>query len=299
MLYLKELQVGQFKNIREERLVFGQQYICFTGNNGVGKTNMLDAIHYLSIGKSYFNPIDHQNILDGENYFNLRGFFSKNEEPYDVFVGFVSGKRKKLKKNGVDYERLSEHVGNFPVVMITPYDNSLITGGSEERRRFVDAIISQIDKTYLHNLIDYNKAIKQRNAQLKWMFEQNLSDHSLLQAFDKVLVESGNYIHEKRKSFAVEFSGLFDEYYTQISEGRETVSLNYKSKLETQDMKGALAQNLKKDLVTHRTNAGIHKDEIELKIFDFPAKRFASQGQQKSFLLSMKLAQFNLFRKHK
>ena len=292
MIFLKKLNIANFKNLKSVELSFKNKYICFAGNNGVGKTNLLDSIYYLSIGKSYFNSIDKQNILHEENYFNLKGNYSRKDENVEIFCAFTN--RKKITINGNNLEKLSDIVGEIPIVIVTPYDNTLITGGSEERRRFLDMIISQLDKNYLTKLVEYNRTLKQRNAQLKILFENRSKDTSLIEVYDTKLIETGNFIFEKRKSFLENFTAKFYKYYSNISEDKENVQIAYASQLKDNDFEEILKSGFEKDFITQRSNYGIHKDDLELSIFDYPAKKFASQGQQKSFLLALKLAQFDI-----
>ena len=299
MLFLKELHSTNFKNLDSLDLHFDSKYVCFAGNNGAGKTNLLDAIHYLAMGKSYFNSIDAQNIRYEESFFNLQCKLERKQEEFDLFCAFVQGMKKKLRNNGKEYEKLADHVGEFPVVIVTPYDNSLISGGSEERRRFLDMIISQMDKTYLDNLLKYNRLLLQRNAQLKKMSEQHLHDRKLLGVYDQMLHEKGQFIYERRLEFVSKFSVLTLDYYSKISDSKEQIYLSYQSQLSEKKLLELFEDNFQKDLHTQRTNVGIHKDDLELNIHGYAAKRFASQGQQKSYLLSMKLAQFKLMKDNK
>lgn len=296
MLFIKELYTENFKNLKSAKIKFDSKYVCFAGNNGAGKTNLLDAIHYLAMGKSYFNSIDLQNINYHKDYFNIKCRIEKQGEDFDLFCAYVKGLKKKIKKNEVEYERLSEHVGQFPVVIVTPYDNSLITGGSEERRRFLDMIISQYDSEYLESLFTYNRILQQRNAQLKTMFETGQQNASLLGIYNIQLCEPGEQIYRKRKEFVKVFCDLTLKYYGQISNQKEEISLNYKSQLDDNSLEKQLCESFQKDFYTQRTNVGVHKDDLPLFIHHVPAKRFASQGQQKSYLLSMKIAQFNILK---
>ena len=296
MLFLKELHSENFKNLQSFDIKFDSKYVCFAGNNGAGKTNLLDAIHYLAMGKSYFNSIDQQNINYEKDFFNISCSIEKHGEAHALFCAFVKGMKKKIKKDGVDYEKLSDHIGQFPVVMVTPYDNSLITGGSEERRRFLDMIISQFDSEYLNALISYNRLLLQRNAQLKHMFEHENRNAALLDVYNAQLLKPVQLIFTKRQKFIDEFCELTLKYYAQISNQSEQISLKYKSQLIDASLHDLWKESFQKDYFTQRTNVGVHKDDLELEIHGYPAKRFASQGQQKSFLLSMKLAQFSIIK---
>lgn len=292
MLQLKELHIVNFKNLKQLNLNFETKFTCFVGNNGVGKTNLIDSIYYLSIGKSYFNSIDQQLIRHDETYFNLKGKYLINDETHEIFCAYVNGAKKKIKRNGNDYEKLSDHIGLIPVVIVTPYDNELIMGGSEERRKFVDIILSQLDVKYLKALMLYNKTLKQRNAQLKYMFESEMTDATLIDIYDVQLSKNAKYIYEKRDLFVKDFMPVFEKFYAQLSNSHEDVSVQYNSQLADINYYELLKQNFKKDLIANRTTIGPHKDDLDIGISGYPARKYASQGQQKSILLALKLAQY-------
>jgi len=298
MLFLKHLKVHNYKNLTEIDLDTSAEIVCFTGNNGMGKTNLLDTIYFLSIGKSYFITSDPFNIKHGEDYFNIYGQFEINSQSTEIFCGFANGKKKKLKINNKEYNRLADHVGKIPVVIITPYDHVLISGGSEERRKFLDFVLSQTDHRYLEHLIEYNKALKHRNARLKYMAENNIHDSSLIKIYDSILLSSGIEIFNKRQEFINEFTYLFAELYNYISSNKEKVVLNYDSQINEESFNNLLQKSLNTDIKLQRTYYGIHRDDLDIKISNLPAKKFASQGQQKTVLLSLKLAQIEYFKRH-
>ncbi len=285
-----------FKNYENLTLEFSPKINCFIGDNGVGKTNLLDAVFYLSFCKSYFNSIDTLNILNGETFFSITGIFNKNEENIDDKVQCVQRKnyKKIFKVNGKEYSRLSEHIGLYPVIMVSPSDQNLVNGGSEERRKFIDRIISQFDKNYLNAIINYNKALLQRNTLLK-KYSQNKQtfNYSILEVWDEHLIKYGTIIFEKRKKFINNFIGVFNEYYNFISNSKEQVYMDYESQLFTKSFDTLLKESFDKDKAFEYTTTGIHKDDINFKLGNMNLKIFGSQGQQKSYILAMRLAQFD------
>ncbi len=299
MLTLGQFEIENYKNLEKVELTFDKQFSCFVGKNGAGKTNLLDAIYYLSFSKSHFQNNDPLNILSGKDYFTLKGKFLLQQKEEEIFCGFAKGRKKKLSRNGDDYETLSAHIGLLPLVIITPDDNSLITGGSEERRKFIDMLISQLDQEYLASLMRYNKALKQRNALLKSMMESGKKNPALVEVYDHELATNGTYIYNSRSKFQEPFSELFLDYYRSIANSGEDIGIKYQSDLANTDFKQLLKVNFDRDFLLQRTDAGIHKDDLVLEIHGYPAKKFASQGQQKTLLLALKLAQYELIKKHK
>jgi DNA replication and repair protein RecF len=297
-MYLKNLRLTNFKNYQEAHLDFTDKINCFVGANGAGKTNLLDAVHYLSFCKSYFNPIDSQNINHEKDFFAIHGIYLKNGDETTGKVSCVQkrNQRKQFMQNGKEYDRLADHIGLYPLVMISPYDRDLINDGSEARRRYIDSVISQFDKIYLDDLINYNKALYQRNSQLKEFAERRYFDRSLLEIWDEQLIKYGTEIHLKRTSFIREFLPVFNQYFSIISGDRETVSITYDSQLHQQPFKELLSTSLDKDRALRYSSAGIHKDDLIFEIGSYPVKRFGSQGQQKSFVIAIKLAQFEYTR---
>ncbi|MBE9485049.1 MAG: DNA replication/repair protein RecF [Bacteroidetes bacterium] len=299
-MYLQNLNITNFKNYAEADASFSPKINCFTGDNGTGKTNLLDAIYYLSFCKSYFNPVDTQNIKHEENFFAIHGQFIRNGDSSDkVSCVQRSGERKLFKLNDKPYDRLADHIGAFPLVMISPYDRDLINEGSEIRRKLIDSVISQFDKVYLDDLINYNKALQQRNSLLKQFSERNFFDQAMLEIWDEQLSRLGSEIYSKRKVFIERFIPIFQKYFDFISEGKEQVSIEYESHLHDTEPGKLLASTLSKDRMLRYTTAGIHKDDLRFSIFDYPVKKFGSQGQQKSFVIAIKLAQFDYTKEEK
>lgn len=294
-MMLQDLALTGFKNYSQISLDFDSNcFVGFTGPNGVGKTNLLDAIHYLSLGKSYFNPTDRQNIRDGEQFFNVKGHFQKAEQVHEVFCSYMPGRKKIIKHNGSPYEKISNHVGAFPNVIITPYDVKLINEGSEERRRFLDSIISQIDRNYLQQISQYQRYLNQRNARLKEMAESGSFDGSLLSVYDEKIAPLADAIYQRRNQFLEAFNPVFNRYYAWLSNHQEPVALSYSSPLATDNLENLFRQNQEKDRALQRTTTGIHRDDLVFTLQERSLKRFGSQGQQKSFLVALKLAQYEM-----
>lgn len=290
-MIIKELNIINFKNIAEATLVFSPGFNCFVGNNGVGKTNILDALYQLSMCKSYFNLPDSQNIRHNEPFFVVQGKYEREGEQMEVYCGVKRGQKKVFKKNQKAYEKLSGHIGLLPLVMISPEDILLIEGGSEERRKLVDGIICQCDRDYLNNLIRYNKVLAQRNSLLKSAAGKFLDSESL-DIWDEQLAECGELIMQKRVDFLMEFSRVFQDHYHVLSLGRETVTLEYKSSVKGGDMLAALRASVERDRMMTYTTTGVHRDDIVLSIGEYPVKKIGSQGQKKTFLIALKLAQY-------
>jgi len=299
-MFLQKLTLSNFKNYDEADLAFSEKINCFTGNNGVGKTNILDAIYYLSFCKSYFNLIDGQNIRHGEAFFALHGYYHYPENtPDHISCSYKSDHRKVFKINGKEYERLADHIGNFPLVMISPYDRDLINDGSELRRRYIDSVISQFDHAYLDMLISYNKALQQRNALLKQMAEKRYFDEITLSVLSGRLESFGTPVYQKRTAFINDFNPLFEGFYQFLSGNAERVGIQYNSRLAEKSLMELLKEGLEKDKLYRYTTAGIHKDDLDFTISGYPLKKLGSQGQQKTFVIALKLAQFEFTRKVK
>jgi len=293
-MYLKKLSLTNFKNYSQADYQFSDKINCFVGNNGVGKTNLMDAIHYLSFCKSYFNPIDSQNIRHQEDYFAIHGTCIRNDNSTDHIQCIQKrNHRKKFLLNTKEYERLADHIGQFPLVMISPYDRDLINDGSEIRRKYIDSVISQFDKFYLDDLINYHKALFQRNALLKAFSEKHYYDSGELEIWDEQLIRLGTGIYEKRKDFLGRFIPIFRHYFSFISCADESVDIRYVSQLSEGGFSALLADALSRDRSAQFSTVGIHKDDLEFMILGYPVKRFGSQGQQKSFVIAIKLAQFD------
>lgn len=290
-MVLQELNIVNFKNITGSALNFTTGFNCFVGKNGVGKTNVLDAIYHLSMCKSFFNLPDAQNIRHGEPFFVIQGKYLRDGDKVDVYCGIKRGQKKVFKRNQKVYDKLSEHIGLLPLVMISPEDFVLIEGGSEERRKLMDGIISQCDRDYLHQLICYNKALLQRNSLLKASVGKRL-DTEVLELWDEQLVTSGEIVMKKRKDFLEEFKTVFQLYYEQLSLGREKVELKYKPSVNSGDYKSSLREAIERDRLLTYTTVGIHRDDLALNIGDYPVKKTGSQGQKKTFLIALKFAQY-------
>lgn len=291
-MYLKQLSIVNFKNVGESTLTFSTKYNCFIGNNGVGKTNVLDAIYHLSMCKSYFNLRDSQNIRHGEPFFVLQALYNRGGEEVSIYCGLKNKGKKVIKRNKKLYEKYSDHIGFLPLVMVSPEDAILIDGTSEERRRLIDTIISQNDREYLHELINYGRTLQQRNALLK-SYAGRPIDSDMIEIWDDKLAECGESIITKRTTFLKEFAPLFQQYYELVSLGREQVRLEYKRSVnENCSMKAALRERLERDRILTYTSVGIHRDDLELSIGEYPVRKFGSQGQKKSFLIALKLAQY-------
>jgi DNA replication and repair protein RecF len=297
-MILQSLTLLNYKNFETESFDFDPRINCFVGNNGIGKTNVLDAIYHLSFGKSYFNPITSQNIKHGEDFFVVEGLYSKNGKDEKIVVSAKRGQKKIIKRNGKAYERFSEHIGFLPAVIISPADRDLIIEGSETRRKFMDGVISQGDAQYLRDLISYNKVLTQRNSLLKYFAANNTHNQDTLDIYNDQLDKYGSGIYKKRVAFLEEFTPIFLKRYQSISNSKETVDLVYKSQLEDGNLKSLLEENISKDKITQYTNYGIHKDDLLFEIEGYPVKKFGSQGQQKSYLISLKLAQFDFVKAH-
>ena len=295
-MHLKTLNLINYKNFKNQTFEFNSKVNCFVGSNGVGKTNILDAIYHLSFGKSYFNPITSQNIKHGEDFFVVDGRYSKDLKEEKIIVSLKKGGKKVIKRNSKPYNRFSDHIGLLPLVIISPVDRDLITEGSDLRRKFIDGVISQNDKIYLDQIIRYNKILFQRNSLLKQFYLSRTFDHDTIEIYDEQLSKIGNLIFNKRKEFLELFSPIFFEKYSNISNNKEKVNLNYKSQLKNHRLQDLLISNIEKDKVLQYTSAGTHKDDIEFLIGNYPIKKFGSQGQQKSFLIALKLAQYEVLK---
>ena len=296
-MYLKNLSLLNYKNIAEANYQFDPKINCFTGKNGVGKTNVLDAIYHLAYGKSYFNPLALQNIKHGEEFFVIDGTFEKNGRKEQIVCSLKRGLKKVLKRNSKAYDKFSEHVGFIPLVIISPSDNDLITEGSETRRKFLDTVISQSDPAYLQELINYQKVLAQRNALLKYFALNHTFDKDTLYIYNAQLDSMGQNIFEKRREFLADFVPIFNKHHEAITDSAETVSLLYDSQLHNKTLAALFEENLQRDRVLQYTSVGIHKDDLLFEIEGHPIKKFGSQGQQKSFLIALKLAQFEFIEK--
>lgn len=296
-MFLKKISLFNYKNFSEATFEFDTKINCFVGKNGIGKTNILDAIYHLANGKSYFNPLAVQNIKHNEEFFVVDGEFEKNDRNEQIVCSLKKGQKKILKRNGKLYEKFSDHIGFIPLVIISPADRDLITEGSETRRKFIDSVISQLDNQYLQQLIQYQKTVAQRNALLKYFALNHVFEKDTLVIYNEQLNELGQSIFEKRKDFLEKFIPIFNNYYQEISNGSETVQLVYQSDLSEKNTLTLLEENLSKDRALQYTSVGVHKDDLSFEIDNHPIKKFGSQGQQKSFLIALKLAQFDFVKK--
>mgnify|MGYP002628847634 CR=1 FL=1 len=297
-MHLHKIVLHNFKNYPEGEFVFSDKINCFVGNNGVGKTNLLDAIHYLSFCKSYFNPSDAQNIRHEADFFAIQGnYYRQNDTIEQLQCIQKRNQRKKFLYNKKEYDRLADHIGQFPLVMISPYDRDLINDGSDLRRRYTDSVIAQFDKLYLDDLINYNKALHQRNTLLKSFVEKRYFDAETLDIWSEQMVALGTNIFQRRSDFLKEFIPLFQHYFSFISGGKEKVDMNYQSQLHAGPLSGLMKQAVERDRSALFSTVGIHKDDLEFLMDGFPLKRYGSQGQQKSFVIAVKLAQFEYTRK--
>ena len=293
-MIIGKLSVLNYKNIRQAEIEFSFKMNCFFGNNGMGKTNLLDAIHYLSFCKSHINTPDLRVVHNGEELCVLQGFYDYDGKEEDIFCAIRNGQRKQFKRNKKEYERLSEHIGLLPLVMISPADGDLIHGSSEERRRFIDMIISQYDKPYLHALIQYNKALMQRNILLR---NQN-NDVSVYEAIEMQMATYGLQIFEKRVMLIDRLIPVFNEYHHVICNSGETVGLSYVSQLTDENFLSVLKNSRAKDLLLGYSSVGIHKDDVEMILDRQLIRRIGSQGQNKTCLIALKLAQYDFFIAH-
>lgn len=295
-MYLDELHILNYKNIREAQLHFADKLNCFVGLNGQGKTNILDAIYLLSFTKSAYNAIDSMNITHGEEMAMVQGVYQEGEEPITITCGMKRGQKKQLRNGKKDYKRMVDHIGLLPLVMVSPQDGRLIEDGSDDRRRFLDVVISQHNKEYLNRLNTYNALLKQRNALLKEESEKEAvcqcrDISSLLEVYELQMVPQAEYIYQERSRFVEQFIPLFQEIYSELSGDAEQVSLRYISQLQDRNLAEAYVRTRERDRILGWTSQGIHKDEIEMLLGEYPLKRVGSQGQQKTYLLAMKLAQ--------
>ncbi len=292
-MFLEQLKLTDFKNYREAELKFSEKINCFIGNNGAGKTNLLDAIYYLSFCKSYFNLLDQQNIRHGSEFFAVHGTYRFNGDPNIVSCIQRRNQKKVFRFNKKEYDRLADHIGKIPLVMISPYDRDLINEGSEFRRKFMDGMISQFDPLYLDHLLHYNKVLQYRNSLIRQCIEAGHTDQALFSLYDEQLAVSGQFLYERRKEFQQSFIPIFRQYYALVSNSAEEVNVLYDSTLHQIPIAESLKKNFAYDLQMRYTTFGIHKDDLDFRIGNYPLKKFGSQGQQKSFIIAIKLAQFD------
>jgi DNA replication and repair protein RecF len=295
-MYIQELSLVNFKNFEHAQFKFANGLNCFIGNNGAGKTNLMDAIYYLSFCKSFLNPVDAQNIRFDQDFFMIQGKYSRLDSEETIYCGLKRNQKKAFKRNQKEYKKLSEHIGLLPVIIVTPLDTNLISGGSEERRRFIDSVISQYDAVYLDHLIRYNRALQQRNNLLKQFAGPASFQLELIEIWDDQLVKYGQLIHAGRMNFIDKLKPVFQHYYQLISGGKELVELKLQSDLLTKDFAQLLKDSISRDRMLQYTSSGIHKDDFEFELADYPIKKFGSQGQKKTYLVALKLAQFDFMK---
>lgn len=291
---LEKLHLMNFKNYADAEVHLQGTIHCFLGKNGSGKTNLLEAIHYLSFTKGSFYANDLANVRHGQDQFLINGLFEKNGKRMEVACSFSSERRKNVSENGKEYSRFSEHIGKYPIVLVAPNDIELIWNGGEVRRKFFDTLLSQLDKEYLENLIRYQAHLRQRNSLLRMFADKGPIDSDLLDSYDEKIVAAGTVLYNKRAGFVQEYLPLVSDRYNFLASGlTETVGLAYLSDLEKVDFKKELDGKLNRDIALGRTSVGIHRDDFLFTLNGFELKRFGSQGQQKSFLIALKLAEFD------
>ena len=294
-MILKRISILNYKNLEQVELDFSPKMNCFIGQNGMGKTNLLDAVYYLSFCKSATNPIDSQNMMHHQDFFVIQGFYeTESGDIEEIYCGMKRRQKKQFKRNKKEYTRLSDHIGFIPLVMVSPSDSELISGGSEERRRFMDVVISQYDKEYLEALIRYNKALQQRNTLLK--NEQGF-DEELMEVWEEMMAASGEVVYRKRCAFIEEFIPIFQAFYSQISQNKEEVGLVYESHAQQGDLLQLLKESRQRDQIMGYSLKGVHKDDLLMQLGDYPIKKEGSQGQNKTYLIALKLAQFDFLRR--
>ncbi len=295
-MHLKHLQLINFKSWSEAEFDFSPKLNCFVGLNGGGKTNLLDAIHYLCLSKSYFGNRDNRNIKQGSDFFMLEGNFERKKEAEKISCSLKKGAKKVLKRNKKEYEKLADHIGLFPAVVISPYDRDLITDSSDTRRRFLDNVISQGNSEYLFHIMRYNKALQQRNSLLKFFAANHNFDAEALDLYDQQLIEHGTYVAQKRAEFCDQLRPRIEFYYRFISSDQEAAEIDYRSQFLNQDPAQGLRENLERDRVLQYSAWGVHRDDLKFRLNDRSVRDYGSQGQQKSYLIALKLAQYEFIR---
>jgi len=294
-MFLKNISILHFKNIQSANLDLSPKLNCLIGHNGAGKTNFLDAVYYLSFCRSFYNSIDSQLISHDQDFYMIEGLYeTDNGEPECIYCGMKRGSKKHFKRNKKEYKKLSQHIGFIPLVFVSPSDTSLIEGGSEERRRLMDMVISQYDVAYMEALSNYNKALQQRNALLKM---ENEPDLTLMEIWENEMAVNGEIIFKKRASFVQELIPIFQHIYQQISEQKEAVSLNYVSHCQRGPLLEVIQRDRFKDRAIGYSLHGIHRDDLEMLLDGYQMKREGSQGQMKTFVLALKLAQFDFLKR--
>ncbi|MGQ8335450.1 DNA replication/repair protein RecF [Sunxiuqinia sp. A32] len=295
-MYIEQLSLVNYKNLQEVDLQFSANLNCFIGNNGAGKTNLMDAIYYLSFCKSFLNSIDGLNISHGEDFFVVQGKYHRLESEENIYCGLKRNQKKHFKRNKKEYKKLAEHIGLLPLIIITPSDIDLIMGGSDERRKFLDGLIAQYDQVYLDQLLRYNRALLQRNKLLKEFAVNRYFQEESLEVWNDQLVLYAEQIHQKRVEYIQKLQPVFQQYYELISSGKEPIQLQHQSQLYDDDFSSLLKNSIAKDRALQYTSTGIHKDDILFMLGDYPIRKLGSQGQKKTYLVALKLAQFDFIK---
>ena len=294
-MILNRITILNYKNLEQVELSFSPKLNCLFGRNGMGKTNLLDALYFLSFCKSAGNPVDSQNIRHEADFFMIQGFYEeKNGELEEIYCGMKRRQKKQFKRNKKEYSRLADHIGFIPLVMVSPADQELILGGSEERRRFMDVVISQFDKAYLEALIRYNKALAQRNVLLK---SDLPVDEELFSVWEEMMAQAGEVVFAKREAFIREFTPIFQDFYAYISQDHEAVTLTYESHARDTSLYEVIRQSRQRDQIMGFSLKGIHKDQLVMQLGGYPLRREESQGQNKTYLVALKLAQFDFLKR--
>lgn len=297
-MHLAQIDLLDFKNYEELSLGFSPKINVLVGVNGIGKTNLLDAVYHLCLGKSAFNKMDQQNIRHGAAFYMIKGVFEKEGKQETVRCSYQTSKKKSLRLGEKEYERISDHVGHLPIVLMSPSDADLVREGSEIRRKYFDSILGQLNKNYLQLIIRYSHTLKQRNALLKHFAELNYFDADLMAPYNAVLIDIGKQVAQQRQELLSQFEPIFQQHYQAISQEREAVSLSYDTQALGDDFEQLFTQAKDKDLVLKYTTKGIHRDDYGFGIEGYPLKKFGSQGQQKSFVVALKLAQFDFMHQY-
>lgn len=296
---LNKLSIVNYRNIGSADMALSAGVNCFVGINGAGKTNILDAIYYLSFCKSLGGLADSMNVRHGEPFFVLQGAYDAHSGHEDIYCGFKPGQKKQFKRNKKEYQRLADHIGLLPLVVISPADESLISDSAEARRKYADSVISQCDKSYMESLMAYNRLLTQRNALLKQMAAAERPDPGLLDVFDQQLARHGNVISAKRRDFVGWLRPVVESLYGQIADGHEAVGMTYNTCTDRYDLYGGLVEARQRDLILGYTSRGVHKDDIDITMDGYQIKRVGSQGQRKSFVIALKLAQYHYLTERK
>ncbi len=298
-MHLENLRLVNYKNYEGLDIELNPSINVFVGRNGSGKTNLLDAVYFLALTKSAFAATDLQCIRQGESFAMLSGRFREDDKVLEISTGIQPGTKKVFRVNGTEYEKLSDHIGRVPLVLMAPDDTDLVREGSESRRKFFDGIISQVDKVYLETLIRYSQALKNRNSLLRMFAEKGKTDFLALESYDRILAEAGDYIYKRRVAFIAEFQTTFQKNSQWLAGDGEATKLVYSSQLHMCEFSDGLKRDRQKDLILQRTSFGVHRDDYEFLLDTGEMKRFGSQGQQKSFVIALKLAQYEIFRAYK